>query len=67
MGANTRDISYAVGNYNVNNMLSSSIGKVQNLLPVGLSNYSSLQTKLGRQFSHGYGFLGVVYLGPWNG
>jgi hypothetical protein len=57
VGANTRDLSYEVGNYNVNSNLSSAIGKVQTLLPVGISNYDSLQAKLNRKFSHGYGIL----------
>ncbi|MGD0732788.1 MAG: TonB-dependent receptor [Terracidiphilus sp.] len=57
VGANTRHLSYEVGNYNVNSNLSSSIGKVQTLLPVGLSNYNSLQAKWNRNFSHGYGIL----------
>jgi len=58
VGANTRNLSYAVGNYNVNNHLSSSIGKVDALLPVGLSNYSSMQAKINRSFHNGYGILG---------
>jgi outer membrane receptor protein involved in Fe transport len=57
VGANTRDLSYAVGNYNVNNHLSSSIGKVDTLLPIGISNYSSMQGKLNRKFTQGYGVL----------
>lgn len=57
VGANTRDLSYEVGNYNVNNHLSANIGVVQTLLPVGLSNYSSLQAKLHRDFTHGYSVL----------
>jgi hypothetical protein len=57
VGAHTTDLSYAVGNYNVNNYLSSSIGKVDTLLPIGLSNYSSLQAKISRSFHSGYGIL----------
>jgi hypothetical protein len=57
VGANTRHLSDEVGNYNVGNHLSANVGKVQTLLPVGLSNYDSLQTKLNRKFSHGYSIL----------
>ncbi len=57
VGASTRNLSDSVGNYNVNNHLSSQIGKVQTLLPAGLSNYDSLQAKLNRNFSNGYSLL----------
>jgi hypothetical protein len=57
VGANTRNLSDSVGNYNVNNHLSSGIGKVQTLLPSGLSNYDSLQAKFNRRFSQGYSLL----------
>jgi hypothetical protein len=57
VGANTRDLSQKVGNYNVNSHLSSALGQVQALLPVGISNYDSLQAKISRQFSHGYSAL----------
>jgi outer membrane receptor protein involved in Fe transport len=57
VGANTRDLSDEVGNYNVGDHLSANIGKVQTLLPVGLSNYNSLQAKWNRKFSHGYSLL----------
>ena len=58
VGANTRNLSYAVGNYNVNNHLSASIGKVDALMPIGLSNYSSMQAKINRSFHNGYSILG---------
>jgi len=57
VGAHTSDLSYAVGNYNVNDYLSSAIGKVDTLLPMGLSNYSSLQAKINRSFHNGYSVL----------
>jgi len=57
VGANTRHLSDEVGNYNVGNHLSANVGKVQTLLPVGLSNYDSLQAKLNRKFAHGYSIL----------
>jgi hypothetical protein len=57
VGANTRNLSDSVGNYNVNNHLSSSIGTVQTLLPAGLSNYDSLQAKFNRNFARGYSIL----------
>jgi hypothetical protein len=57
VGANTRHLSDEVGNYNVNNHLSPLIGKVQTLLPVGLSDYKSLQVKLNREFTRGYSIL----------
>jgi Carboxypeptidase regulatory-like domain/TonB-dependent Receptor Plug Domain len=57
VGANTRNLSDSVGNYNVNDHLSSNLGKVQTLLPTGLSNYDSLQAKFNRKFSQGYSIL----------
>jgi hypothetical protein len=57
VGANTRDLSYKVGDYNVGGHLSSKIGKVEALLPVGLSNYSSMQAELNRRFTRGYSVL----------
>lgn len=57
VGAITRNLSYAVGNYNVNGHLSSALGKVQALLPVGFSNYDSLQAKINRNFHNGYSLL----------
>jgi hypothetical protein len=47
-----------VGNYNVNNHLSSAIGNVQALMPSGFSNYDSLQAKINRSFQNGYSILG---------
>lgn len=57
VGANARDLSYSVGDYNVNKTLSSKIGKVQRLQPSGLSNYNSLQAKVTRNFYNGYSIL----------
>jgi hypothetical protein len=57
VGANTRHLSYEVGNYNVNKHLSTALGNVQALMPIGLSNYSSLQTKIHRSFHNGYSVL----------
>ncbi len=44
-------------NYNVNAHLSPDIGKVQTLLPSGISNYDSLQAKIHRSFENGYSLL----------
>jgi hypothetical protein len=57
VGANTRNLSDMVGNYNVGNHLSANLGTVQTLLPSGLSNYDSLQAKLKRNFTNGYSIL----------
>ncbi|HTB96336.1 MAG TPA: TonB-dependent receptor [Terracidiphilus sp.] len=57
VGATTRNLSDAVGNYNVNAHLSSNLGKVQTLLPTGISNYDSLQAKVNRNFARGYSLL----------
>jgi hypothetical protein len=54
VGANSRDLSQKVGNYNVNNHLSSSLGQVDVIQASGLSNYNSLQAKLTRRMAHGY-------------
>jgi hypothetical protein len=56
VGVNARNLSYKVGNYNVNDHLSTKLGQVNTLEPVGLSNYSSLQAELERRMWHGYGF-----------
>jgi outer membrane receptor protein involved in Fe transport len=58
VGASTRDLSDSVGNYNVNGHLSANLGKIQTLLPTGLSNYDSLQAKINRSFHSGYSVLG---------
>jgi hypothetical protein len=58
VGANTRNLSDSVGNYNVNSHLSSNIGVVNALLPAGISNYDSLQAKINRRFHNGYSILG---------
>jgi hypothetical protein len=50
-------LSDKVGNYNINNTLSSKIGQVNTLLPIGLSNYSSLQTKFEKHLTAGWSAL----------
>jgi hypothetical protein len=57
VGAISRHLTAEVGNYNVNNTLSSQIGKVQTLLPAGFSNYDSLQSKITRRFANGYSLI----------
>jgi hypothetical protein len=57
VGANTRNLSDAVGNYNVNAHLSSALGKINALFPSGISNYDSLQAKINRSFTRGYSLL----------
>jgi hypothetical protein len=54
VGANSRDLSQKVGNYNVNDFLSPDLGQVDVIQPSGLSNYNSLQAKLTRQLARGY-------------
>lgn len=54
VGANTRDLTLKVGDYNVNQRLSPNIGRVETILPAGLSNYNSLQATLNRRFTNGY-------------
>ena len=57
IGGQSHALSYSVGNYNVSNHLSSKIGKVQTLLPVGKSNYNALQVKVDRRFAGGWSVL----------
>jgi hypothetical protein len=57
VGAISRHLSTEVGNYNVNNNISAKLGKVQTLLPAGISNYDSLQTKITRRFTNGYSLI----------
>lgn len=57
VGSNARSLPYKVGNYNVDNHLSSSLGVVNVLQPIGLSNYDSLQGKINHSFSAGYSML----------
>lgn len=57
VGSQAHKVSYEVGNYNVSNHLSSKIGKVQTLLPVGKSNYNALQAKVDRRYANGWSVL----------
>jgi hypothetical protein len=57
VGSQSHKLSYAVGNYNVSNHLSSKIGKVQTLLPVGKSNYNAFQAKVDRHYANGWSVL----------
>jgi len=57
VGAQSHKLSYSVGNYNVGDHLSSKIGKVQTLLPIGKSNYNALQAKVDRRYGNGWGVL----------
>jgi hypothetical protein len=63
VGAQSHKLSYSVGNYNVSNHLSSEIGKVQTLLPVGQSNYNALQAKLERRYANGWSLLAAYTYG----
>ena len=57
VGAVARKLAYQVGNLNINNKLSSKIGRVQGLLPAGQNSYNSLQAKLTKNFGNGYGLI----------
>ncbi|HVZ84666.1 MAG TPA: TonB-dependent receptor [Terracidiphilus sp.] len=57
VGAMAHKLSYEVGNYNIRNYLSSAIGKVQTLEPIGQSNYNALQAKVERRYANGWSVL----------
>jgi hypothetical protein len=57
VGADSRNLSQKVGNYNVNNHLSSKLGTVDVTQASGLSNYDSLQVKINRPIVRGYGAI----------
>jgi Carboxypeptidase regulatory-like domain len=57
VGGQSHALSYEVGNYNVGSHLSSKVGKVQTLLPVGKSNYNALQAKVDRRYANGWSLL----------
>jgi len=57
VGATSRDLSQKVGNYNVNNHLSSKLGTVDVTQATGIGNYDSLQAKINRPIIHGYGAI----------
>lgn len=57
VGADSRNLSQKVGNYNVNSHLSSKLGTVNVTQASGISNYDSLQIKLNRPIMHGYGAI----------
>ncbi|HZL28998.1 MAG TPA: carboxypeptidase regulatory-like domain-containing protein [Acidobacteriaceae bacterium] len=57
VGATSRDLSQKVGNYNVNNHLSSKLGNVNLTQASGIGNYDSLQAKINRPITHGYGAI----------
>jgi outer membrane receptor protein involved in Fe transport len=57
VGAVAKKLSYEVGNYNVQNHVSSKLGKIQTLLPAGESKYNSLQVKAERRYANGWSVL----------
>jgi len=57
VGAGSRNLSQKVGNYNVNNHLSAKLGTVDVTQASGLSNYDSLQVKINRPITQGYGAI----------
>jgi hypothetical protein len=59
VGSVGRDLPYGVGNLNVHDRLSDSVGRVEAQFPQGRSEYHSLQAKVMRRFSRGLSLLGA--------
>jgi hypothetical protein len=57
VGSRARDLPYGVGNLNVNDRLSDTVGRVEAQVPQGRSEYHSLQAKVTRRFSRGLSLL----------
>ena len=53
VGAESKKLSYAIGNVNYQNAISSMIGQVDELTDQGLSNYNSMQASVKRQVASG--------------
>ncbi len=62
VGEFSRKLPYAVGNLNRGNIISPVIGTVQAQFSEGNSDYNSLQAKVERRFSRGFGFLAAYTL-----
>lgn len=57
VGSVSRKLSYAVGNLNVANRISSQIGQIQALFSEGSASFNSLQVKARKRFSRQLSFL----------
>jgi hypothetical protein len=57
VGSVSRDLPYGVGNLNLNDRLSSEVGRIEAQFARGRSEYHSIQAKLNRRFSGGLGLL----------
>jgi hypothetical protein len=63
VGSVGRNMPYGVGNLNVNDRLSDSVGRIEAQFAQGRSEYHSLQAKVTRRFSRGLSLLGAYTFG----
>lgn len=63
VGSKSHDLSYQVGNINVNNVVTKNLGIIQTLTDQGWGEYNSLQAKLTKRVSKNLSFLAAYTWG----